>query len=401
MTRAIAPLLVAVLLILTAPQIAAQADGAAETPPPSVRLRVGVRSDAKPFVYSETAHLAPTGSERIPSDTDGFLFQLCKRILDSAALEAGFQYDFVPISAGARLGAMGDTGTMHMLCDPFTMTRERAGQFHFTPVVFVSGGSFLHWERSGDGNDNDARAYRWGLERTEALLKSDTAILSSGGIAVSKLLDAPRDDGTRQRLRDDVIEGLEHQTEVIRCDDPAHRDGQIRSIRVGLVEGSTAAQIVNNALAVQSPLAINRAKHETVCYETFENHRSGIEELCKTDRVDRPPLTYYFGDRDIIVSNLDALQNPADDSVQPRCLRVRAARQFYSVEPYAFPISTRVPDHQILAIRKALLDFASTSVGNGRTQRTGMFALFQEHFSGKVPSEMLRAVFSLLVVPQK
>lgn len=401
MKGAIQFLIVIALLSLTAPRTGAQTPRAAETPPASITLRVGVRSDAKPFVYSETAQAAPTDSDRIPADTDGFLFQLCKRILDSAARDAGFRYEFVPVSAGERLSAMGDTGALHMLCDPFTMTRERAGRFHFTPVVFVSGGSFLHWERSGDGDDNDARAYRWGLERTETLLKSDTTIVSSRGVAVSARLDAPRDDGTHQRLREDAIEDLEHQTEVIRCDDPANRAGQIRSIRVGLVEGSTAAQIVNNALAVQSPLAINRAKHETVCYETFENHRAGIEELCKTDRGDKPPLSYYFGDRDIIVSNLATLQNPADPEVAPRCLKLRAARQFYSVEPYAFPISTRVPDHQVLAIRKALLDFASTPVDAGRAQMTGMFALFQEHFSGKVPSEMLQAVFSLLVVPQK
>jgi len=406
MIRHLAALCAVIVLPATAATAQTPSDGSARgarpgAPEATIRMQVGVRSDAEPFVFSRSARFADVAaSDTIPDDTDGFLFDLCREILDAAGRAAGFDYDFVPVTAGDRIGAMGTDGALHMLCDPFTMTRERAGAYHFTPVVFVSGGSFLHWERTGDGTDNDARAYRWGRDRLAALLRTgDQPVVAWNGTVISKDLDAPLPDGPRQRLNDDAVSALPWQTEVRRCDDPAHREGQIRSIRVGIVKGSTAAQIVNNALAITDPLEILRSKHETVCYETFDTHPEGLAELCKTDRGDRPPLSYYFGDRDIIVSNLEALQTSAADGGAGTCSRIRAARRFYSVEPYAFPISTRVPDRQILAIRKALLDFASTPVGEGRRRTTRMVELFDTHFDGKVPSPTLQAVFSLLVVP--
>ncbi len=93
-------------------------------------LRIGVRTDAKPFVY-----LGENGEYR------GFLYALCT----AAAESAGFS-EIQPVEVSAldrfdRLG--GGPEGIDVLCDPTTLTRQRVAEALFTPIVFVANTTYL------------------------------------------------------------------------------------------------------------------------------------------------------------------------------------------------------------------------------------------------------------------
>jgi ABC-type amino acid transport substrate-binding protein len=107
MTRA---LLLALALVL---------GGAAAAQP---AFRMGVRVDARPFVFADGAGYR------------GFLYDMCR----AAAAEAGFEdaeIELVPVTAATRFEA---APSLDLLCDPTTVTMERAASWSFTPIVFFA-----------------------------------------------------------------------------------------------------------------------------------------------------------------------------------------------------------------------------------------------------------------------
>jgi ABC-type amino acid transport substrate-binding protein len=94
--------------------------GAAAAAQPAFRM--GVRVDARPFVFADG------GGYR------GFLYDMC----GAAAAEAGFdaaEVVLVPVTAATRLDA---APSLDLLCDPTTVTMERAAAWSFTPIVFFA-----------------------------------------------------------------------------------------------------------------------------------------------------------------------------------------------------------------------------------------------------------------------
>ncbi len=90
-------------------------------------LRMGVRIDAPPFVFAEDGGYG------------GFLYDMCR----AAAAEAGFdaaEVELVPVTAATRFEA---AGSLDLLCDPTTVTMERAARWRFTPIVFFANSTTL------------------------------------------------------------------------------------------------------------------------------------------------------------------------------------------------------------------------------------------------------------------
>jgi hypothetical protein len=111
-------------MLVLACALAQAAPAGAET------LRMGVRDDARPFVYRDE-----DGRYR------GFIYELCR----AAAASAGHpEPEHVPVTASNRFEAMrdGDSG-LDLLCDPTTITLGRAAEWDFSPIVFVANSTFL------------------------------------------------------------------------------------------------------------------------------------------------------------------------------------------------------------------------------------------------------------------
>ena len=347
---------------------------AADAPSPDaeVPLRVGVRSDAKPFVFLEDG------------ERKGLLFKMCDHIFKAA----GLNVDYVPIKAGDRTRWLGEENKIDVLCDPFTITRARASQFLFSPVVFVSGGSFLYFPKASDENYVAARA----RVAEMATVESHTgAVLTQGA------------GGVYEQAADGAA--VARQTQPIACSDLG--PNQIGAVRIGIIKGSTALEIVANAMALEEPV-IKAYAYETICYVEVEDHEDGISQLCRRQGADTgEALSYYFGDRDIIVAYLASLQENdgpcaghGANSKEP----VEVSSKFFSSEPYGIAFSPRVDPQVVIRFQAALLETFSTLELDPDDQSvvtTKPFQWFKRYFPNKQPSQPVRSAFSTLIVPEK
>ena len=119
-------------------------------------IRIGMRADAKPFVQ-----------EVEPGRFEGFLADLCR----AAVAGAGYP-DFTEqrIDASSRLGDPGDGRIeVDVVCDPTTLTLERAGRLDFSPIVFIANATFV------------SRDTRYFLSEAEAAASDGCAAAAAGG----------------------------------------------------------------------------------------------------------------------------------------------------------------------------------------------------------------------------
>ena len=134
-------------------------------------IRIGMRADAKPFVY-----------EAAPGRFEGFLADICR----AAVAGAGYPgFSEQRIDASTRLGdpAAGAIG-VDVVCDPTTLTLERAGRFDFSPIVFIANATFVSREArrflaAGEGAGSEACAAalaRGGQVAAAGMVAGTTAI---------------------------------------------------------------------------------------------------------------------------------------------------------------------------------------------------------------------------------
>ncbi len=119
-------------------------------------IRIGMRADAKPFVQ-----------EIEPGVFEGFLADLCR----AAVAGAGYP-DFTEqrIDASTRLGDPGDgRAEVDVVCDPTTLTLERAGRLDFSPIVFIANATFV------------SRDTRYFLSAAEAAASEGCTAAAAGG----------------------------------------------------------------------------------------------------------------------------------------------------------------------------------------------------------------------------
>lgn len=319
-----------------------------------VPLKVGYRADAAPFVYIENG------------ERTGFLYDLCNAIL----LKSGLDFVWTEVQASNRINSLSPgpgEGKVDLLCDPLTVTLVRSETILFSPILFVSGGSYL--EVKFDEGTPAQIAYQKGREAWE---KAGQALTHNGEtIDFSSSPDA-----------------IAKQQIVPSCD--SLRPGQIGSIRVGIIKDSTAPEIIANALRAKEPQLLKPSPWETVCYKAFDTHSLGIAELCEGTETDGYPLSYYFGDRDILLTYLKRFSD---------CPDVVASNKFLSVEPYALGLSERVSREDYIKIQRALLQvFSEPFEDSGTTQP---FYLFWKYFKESRPSDSLTSTFTSLIVPER
>jgi ABC-type amino acid transport substrate-binding protein len=200
--------------------IAAVASLAAPAPASDRDVVVAFRTDAPPFSVAED------GTYR------GFIAALCEAAVDRAGYRIA---ERAPISAADRRTLAAD-GAVDLVCDPTTVTVERARHTDFSPIVFIANSGFFR--------------------------SPEPRPLSEGEIAAS---EACRD---------------------LRADNP---DRDI--LGAAMVAGTTARATYE--LARARGHAADTMTH-LVCPMEFASHDAGIAAFC--DGL----ATYYFGDLDIL-----------------------------------------------------------------------------------------------------
>jgi ABC-type amino acid transport substrate-binding protein len=94
------------------------------------RIRIGYRTDARPFSYRDES-----------GQPAGYSVALCQRIADAAKGEPGLSSltaEWVPLTVGDRFGAL-QQGQIDLLCGAETVTLERRTEVSFSIPIFPGG----------------------------------------------------------------------------------------------------------------------------------------------------------------------------------------------------------------------------------------------------------------------
>jgi ABC-type amino acid transport substrate-binding protein len=121
--------------LVAAPLMLAQAPNASRPTLDRLRagggaLRLGYRSDARPFAYKDDAGQAA-----------GYSVAICRAVAAAAQRESGLgamTVDWVPVTAEARFAALQD-GQVDVLCGAETVSLSRRAQMSFSIPIFAGG----------------------------------------------------------------------------------------------------------------------------------------------------------------------------------------------------------------------------------------------------------------------
>lgn len=179
---------------------------------------VAFRVDAAPFSFKRDDGFG------------GFIADLCEQAVPRAGYRIGKR---VEVTAGTRL-----TSEVDLVCDPTTVTLERAGRMDFSPILYIANSTFLQAPRPH--------------------------VLAEDEIALSE-------DCTRARA--------ENPSRAL--------------VGVGMVVDTTAGASFDLARETGS---VGSTLDHALCRFEFDNHAEGVAEVCDGF------LSYYFGDLDIMLA---------------------------------------------------------------------------------------------------
>ena len=164
-------------------------------------------------------------------------------------------------------------------------------------------------------------------------------------------------------------------------------NGRILGARIGMLDGTTARKAIEIASARN---IIRMNAHDTACVRSdFATHTEAVEALCDGE------ISYYFGDRDILVSVLAKVL-----ATREAACDAEIAREFFTIEPYGLVLSDSDP-----AQRRALTS-AIMAVHRERISADGgefelvPQMLFREHFPNKRASELVKNLYVVLNAPE-
>lgn len=300
------------------------------------RVVVGIRSNARPFVYEDPG---------VELGFGGFIFDICEAALSRAGYE-GNQVIRVSVDALSRwqlLMKPHEEGGIDILCDTTSVTPERAAHFLFSPMIFLAGVSYAF---------------------------SPTAESTQHGVFVA----ANRGDTAAQ------VSPISHEMAAPYCADapdglhPRLSSEDIPLVRIGVVEGTSAVDAVRSREVLEL-LRVRPDLGEKVCIAPIiGGYASGAERLCEGD------IAYFFGDRDMVLFYVQAYQreNLSCDAV--------VSGRFFSFEPYAMTIRTDRPA-LLIRIQAALYSLFRDA--------TAIDLIWRKHFGERRRSSLLEALYRI------
>jgi hypothetical protein len=323
------------------------------------RVVLGFRTDIQPFSFQTKGKIDAKGEQSgsgqsKPAASDkprpylGYVADLCYQIFDNS----GYDIIQVPIEATKRFSVMrrpegspeptervaGEE--VDVLCDATTVRlddRERIDAGVFSPIIFVSGVSYL--SRSIRNFSNIEVGY---VENSTAERVAKEACT----VDVLRVSTNATPATCREKIDDECV--LEPQ--------PSNAKAPPRE----------SLSLSERAKLVPSYVLCPKPDHDTL-----------IQWFCSDNGHDK----IYFGDRDIILAKLMDWQTRGHS-----CKGYRDAGRSFTYEPYALLISKADPE---------LIAFVQRRVYELFSHRAGAEALFNKWFPGQSMSEPLAWLFVL------
>ncbi|MCA1408516.1 transporter substrate-binding domain-containing protein [Ensifer sp. IC3342] len=338
-------------------------------------ITVGVRSDARPFIWQD----------RNTNGYNGFFWDICTE----AVQRAGYRFKAVNVETGKRAKFLSTgAGDFDLLCDPTTITLKRMQNFaydggaphlEFSPIIFVANGSYVQQQRraiapkaagnipeGAPGKPTCNEVVSW-LDRVEGDKPEAWKWWPAPRLRAADLKKAPPHaaEGFFGWFNFDFT--LRRQ--------PQGGDEKMKTFEVwGYVEGSTSEETVKLQATAQSRNGL------MVCPRAMSSHEDAARAFCSGS------LARYYGDVDMIRA---ALAGYSEDT-GTRCAADFTPAAAGSYEPYAFVVSTRhfsdFPERLTLALYGMFED--------GTVER-----LFTGHFPETQKSHFLGTLFRINSIP--
>lgn len=297
---------------------------------------IGFRTDIPPFSY-----LPPPDGNNEKRPYLGYLAELCYEIFDNS----DYQLIQVPINGRNRFSAMrqplpelGDR-KVDVLCDAVTVRLddpERTGAGVFSPIVFVSGVSYL-WR--------SVRRFR--------------------DVEVGYLGNSTAERVAKEACTVDALRlGSSGKTPDCFTGQPTECRAEMTAVRSRDPEPTKSLKEIGAAIPAY-----------VLC--PMQDHDQLIEWFCSNTDRDK----VYFGDREIILGKLAAWR-----AAGRSCTDVRDPFQSFTYEPYALLIATQ---------DMALFAFVQHRIYELFSHRAGAEALFYKWFPQQTMSEPLAWLFNL------
>lgn len=300
-------------------------------------ILIGVRVDTPPFVSVDTNSGAYVG----------YFYDICT----TAVTRAGYQFVEESVNAETRNSFLTNgAGGYDVLCDPTTITLSRMGNFatgkdaaneplsgtqaradvavshlNFSQIVFVANGAYA---TPNTGLDEDweyrlEQAVKQGENKNKGNAADIIQECASLFDDASQIGPKPEEEETKPpgKLSDYILFRYKREAS------PPVEETPIETTVVqvlGYVIGSTIRETV---LEYKSP-----GIDSVAC--TFPSHEDAAAAFCE-GKLDR-----YYGDLDIIRSSI-AKHN---DKSGAECTGDFAPVSEFTYEPYAFVVSSRIPD---------------------------------------------------------
>ncbi|WP_457579398.1 transporter substrate-binding domain-containing protein [Ensifer adhaerens] len=364
-------LVLAVLVPAHALTYAARAD-ASDTE----EIIVGVRSDARPFIWQDPN----------TNGYNGLFWDICTEVVQ----RAGYRFKTVNVDTKKRAEFLSTgAGDFDLLCDPTTINLQRMHNFaydgtvshlEFSPIIFVANGSYIQQQRrsiapKAAGNlPEDAPA-----KPTCTQVATWVAKVQGGKPDEWKWWPAPSPQTTDVKNTPPAAQGLwdwlSSTFDITLRHVPQGGDEKMKTFEIwGYVEGSTSQEAAEQQALARSKDGL------MVCTRAMPSHEDAAREFCAGN------LSRYYGDIDMIRAALAGFNEEAGT----RCAADFTPAAAGSYEPYAFVVSTLhfpdFPERLTLALYGMFED--------GTVER-----LFTGHFPETQKSPFLGTLFRINRIP--
>ncbi|QND34673.1 amino acid ABC transporter substrate-binding protein (plasmid) [Sinorhizobium meliloti] len=348
---------------------------------PTERLTVGVRDDARPFIWRDPA----------TKDYLGFFWDICTEAVQRAGYHV--QPEEVDAEKRAKFLTTGE-GDFDLLCDPTTITLRRMQNFahngrapalEFSPIVFVANGSYVQLKRVDDAPKASGRLpneapnspscgqilqwLQYAGDRPPENWTWPAGTLPGNQGAKSTEVDGG--DATAEGL----LEWLERRFDFT-LRRPQGNSEETKTFEIwGYVEGSTIGETLEAQIGRRSQ------GNWVICPIALPSHTKAAAEFCAHR------LARYFGDLDIIKAALTEHRERNGSG----CAADNSSANVGTYEPYAFVLSSHrfpdFPERLTLALYEMF--------GDGTIER-----LFAGHFPGAKKSQHLSTLFRINSIPE-
>lgn len=256
-------------------------------------IRVGVRTDAKPFSY--IGHT--DGLEDVLSEYRGYMIRICRKVLremTSVGPFKGVRVQAVPVLAKDRFDKLAN-GEVDLLCGPDSITSSRLRYFNVSHALFLSGMTYGYIDPESERfpRSEYCGAVVGVLQGTTASTSglrelADRNLLLRFDEPVEKFLAT---SPTRLRGYDEAEARIRQRPEYA---DPDRDIWHLLEPAMRVVQANLAKEMVTS----ECP---NGTKGLPV--RMYQTHDAGIRAFCAGK------VLYYLGDYDIIKRKVDAISD--------------------------------------------------------------------------------------------